>query len=138
MQRGVLLAVLFLFVVVTACAPSPQQIAREQEILNQYEQYRDAEEVIVEDHNEILEELRFKMGDRFSYLASIDEYLYYVEKYKGDLVEFKEFLLEHRTVLEKQNINVDRVAQDLQNTLDTMDRNAKEFREYRTNVILAT
>lgn len=130
MKRGFILVILLL--VLAGCS-TPEQVRQSNVIIGQYNIFAGKEKTIAADHNRILEQLRFKMGDKFSYRTSIDEYLTFVEKYKQDLLAFKQFLVENNQVLSNQGVDVDFVLKDLQNMMDTMDRNAKDFREWKIN-----
>lgn len=117
---------------------SPEQVKQNNEVISEYNHYVEVEQQIVADHNKILEHLRFKMGDKFSYRSSIDEYLAFVGKYKQDIVSFKDFLTAHEQFLDSEDVNVDFTRNDLQNIIDTMDKNAKDFREWKVNNPITT
>src|SRR3989344_2691064 len=130
MKKGVFIITLLIFLV--SC-DSPEQVHQTNQIIEQYNTHVAREKQIVTDHNNILEKLRFKMGDKFSYRTSIDEYLTFVGKYKTDLIVFKDFIVTHQAFLVQQSVDVDFVLKDVQNIIDTMDRNAKDFREWKIN-----
>lgn len=122
-----------LFVLMACGGPSDAEIDANNAIITEYNAHNSVTTLLVEEHNTILADVRNSMGDDFSYRRAVGNYLAFVQQNKRNFTEFSTFVRQNDAFLKQREIDTDFLQSQLQNTIDTMERNAKDFNGYMVN-----
>lgn len=123
-----------IFLLLAACGgPSDAEIDANNAIINTYNAYSNATTTLVDQHNIILTEVRNGMGSDAAYRTAVGKYLVFAKEHKGNFTTFSTFVRQNDAFLKQREIDTDFLQSQLQSTIDTMERNSKDFNEYLVN-----
>lgn len=127
-------ALLGLLLILAACQDSPTlDIAAVQATLDAYNSHNAKIADLVASHNALIAAVREAVGDDAAYRQAVTAYLTFAEQRKPEFLAFADFVRAQDAFLRERNVDTTALLANLQNTVDTMDRNAKDFRDYLAN-----
>lgn len=131
MQKG---AFLLLLLLLAACDRTSQaEIDAQNARIAEYNALSAASDALVLEHNAILADVRKSMGDDFSYRRAVGNYLAFAQQRKANFTQFADFIRANAAFLEQRKVGTTALLVNLQDTVDTIDRNSKDFNSYLAN-----
>ena len=99
-------------------------------LITEYNARSEVIDGLVAQHNALIQKVNENLGEDKAYRTATQDYLSFVNTNKGTFDSYRTFIRNNQSFFETKGVDVQQEIATLDETVDIMDENAADFKEY--------